>query len=184
MSASRKVDVRLGQTRALLRSALLDLLATRPFEDITIREIAAVAGIGYATFFRHFRDKTELFETITEELLEEMIAVTVPLLSSDSPSAAIALCEFVDNRRGLATALFTGGASAAVREGFIRRAVEWASGFEGRDAIRLPKNLAVLHSIGAIVGILTWWLNEEHPLPAADIGDIIHRLVLLPVYQY
>jgi len=59
-------DARAIRTRRALREALLGLIETRAFEQITIREIAARAGIGYATFFRHHAS--------TEALLDDLAA--------------------------------------------------------------------------------------------------------------
>ncbi|WP_410813504.1 TetR/AcrR family transcriptional regulator [Micromonospora sp. 067-2] len=51
-----------------LRAAALDLYTLQGFEQTTVAEIAAAAGVTERTFFRHFADKREvLFER--EELL-------------------------------------------------------------------------------------------------------------------
>ena len=40
------------------------LLAARRLEDITVADIVEAAGVGYATFFRHYADKQALWQTI------------------------------------------------------------------------------------------------------------------------
>ena len=44
------------RTRTALCGALLSLLEERQFEQVTVRDITARAGIGYAKFFRRYPD--------------------------------------------------------------------------------------------------------------------------------
>ena len=66
-------DARVVRTRESLRQSMLELLATRPFEQITIRELASDAGIGYTTFFRHHPTKESLLEEIAAEEIRQLI---------------------------------------------------------------------------------------------------------------
>jgi AcrR family transcriptional regulator len=47
-------DVRVRRNKAALREALLELLQNQPLEQISIRDIAAAAGVGYTTCYRHY----------------------------------------------------------------------------------------------------------------------------------
>lgn len=43
-----------------IADALLQLMEEKPIEKITAQEITDLAGVGRATFFRHFRSKDEI----------------------------------------------------------------------------------------------------------------------------
>ena len=60
-------DARQVRSRRALSGALLALLEDKPFDQLTIREISAKAGTGYATFFRHFPDKEALLGDVASE---------------------------------------------------------------------------------------------------------------------
>ena len=60
-------DARQVRSRSALAAALLELLEERPFDQLTIREITARAGTGYATFFRHYPDKEALLHDVAAE---------------------------------------------------------------------------------------------------------------------
>ena len=53
------------RTQEALHSAMLQLLEQKSYEQISVREIVATAGIGYNTFFRHHPSKDSLLEAIT-----------------------------------------------------------------------------------------------------------------------
>ncbi|MEW6404055.1 MAG: TetR/AcrR family transcriptional regulator [Chloroflexota bacterium] len=65
-----KVDRRIQRTRQSLRAALLELMETRSYDDISIEEITEHANVGRATFYLHYKDKEDL-------LLEEFSEITL-----------------------------------------------------------------------------------------------------------
>src|SRR5436190_24026647 len=68
-----------GQRRQLVREALLEtakeLFAERGYDNVTVAEIAARAGVSVKTLFQHFRSKEDL-------LLAELDAVHERLLTA------------------------------------------------------------------------------------------------------
>src|ERR1700679_1120953 len=57
-------DPRVTKTRAALAQAVLALASEKPFTDVTITEIAVRAGVGYASFFRHYKDQDALLAVV------------------------------------------------------------------------------------------------------------------------
>jgi AcrR family transcriptional regulator len=56
-----EADPRVRRTRKLLQDALVELLAEKSFEAITVQDIATRSTINRATFYAHFADKYDLF---------------------------------------------------------------------------------------------------------------------------
>ena len=103
-------EIRNTRTRPALAGALLSLLEEKSFDQVTVREITARAGIGYATFFRHYTDKDALLNELAEQQISQLIAMTLPLLYTvDSRASTRALCAYVWEHRKIWTALLTGG---------------------------------------------------------------------------
>jgi AcrR family transcriptional regulator len=59
--------------RGRLAGAALDLYADAGFEQTTVAEIAARAGLTERTFFRHFADKREVLFGRSEQLRNQMV---------------------------------------------------------------------------------------------------------------
>ncbi len=174
-------DARQVRSRNALSGALLALLEERPFDQLTIREISAKAGTGYATFFRHYPTKEALLSDVAAEEIADLLekAATI-LFAADSHKAALALCNYVDERRTLWYALLTGGAAGIVREEFIRQARDIASHVT-LHGDWLPAELGVLHGVGSTIDILSWWLGQEKDYSPVQIADILDRLVIGPL---
>jgi AcrR family transcriptional regulator len=168
------------RTRAALRRALLRLLELKHFDQITVRDIAAEAKIGYATFFRHHESKSELLEDVAEEQIGNLMALALPLLvAADTRGSCVALCRYVDEHRPIWSALLTGGAAGAMREEFLRQAMQLGS-VQVQRSSWLPVELGAIYGVGATVEILAWWLRQPRDFSVERIAEIIDRLVVTP----
>ena len=181
VSSSTGQDPRAVRSGVAMRQALLDLLERKPLEQITIREIAAEAGIGYATFFRHHPSKEALLRYVAADEIERLVAMALPALdAADSRASCLALCSYVEAHRALWSTLLTGGAAGTMREEFIgvsrRVAADWTKWHPW-----LPVDLGVIHTSSAIIGILAWWLRQSEPLAIEYIAEILDRLVIIPL---
>lgn len=68
-----RADRRKRETRERLLAAALRVFLERGFDDATTAEMAAAADVGAGTFYLHFRDKRDVYETIARHAAQEMI---------------------------------------------------------------------------------------------------------------
>lgn len=175
-------DARIVKTRAALAQAVIALAGEKDFGAVTVSEIAQRAGIGYATFFRHYPDKESLLADVADALMDELLALMTPaLLQEDTARASVTLCGFVDARRDICRALLAGGTAAMMREELVHRASKRALGLNLAQPEGLPGDLILVHAVTATLGLLAWWLEHGGGLDVPAMGSIIDRLVLRPV---
>lgn len=175
-------DARQVRTRAKLLAALLSLLDRQPFEAITVRAITSEAGVGYATFFRHYPDKEALLDDLAADEISELLTRVMPLFSAaDTRRACVALFESLGPRRKLWRALLTGGAAQALRTQFVEQARAIAAGFEPvpEDSF-CPVDLRVSFAASATLEIIAWWLAADEDFAVERIAEILDRLVITP----
>jgi AcrR family transcriptional regulator len=173
-------DARMVRTRAAMRKALLALLERKQFDQITVRDIAAEAKIGYATFFRHHESKWELLNDVAEEEISRLMAQGMPLLVADDiRGSALALCKYVREHRAIWSALLTGGAAGAMRQEFIRQAMQ-SGASQVQKSQWLPVELGAIIGVSATVEILAWWLRQPQDFSVERIAEIVDRLVIAP----
>ena len=182
---SRRPDPRKERTRSAITAALVDLLASQPFDQVLVRDIVARAGIGNATFFRHYRDKAQVLEEVAQDFFEQASGAMIPALEQrHSDLGARHLCRFVDEHRVVYTALLTGGASGHIRADFVEKTAEQAFAVADGLSHRLPGRLAIIYPLSAIVTILAWWLGEVPETPPDEVAELIARLVFRPMVEY
>jgi AcrR family transcriptional regulator len=179
-------DARQVRSRNALTAALLALLEEKSFDQLTIREITARAGTGYATFFRHYPTKEALLADVASAEIADLLARTIPILyETNSYKSTLALCAHVSEHALLWSALLNGGAAALVRDEFIRQARGLVDGAVSQNNW-LPSDLGVIHGTGSTFDILAWWLAQDGETPAPiqsseDVANILHRLVIAPL---
>jgi AcrR family transcriptional regulator len=174
------VDARILRSREALRRGLLALLEKKQFEQITIRDIAAQAKVGYATFFRHHPSKEDLLGEIAAEEIAQLMALTLPLLDArDTRVSCLALCNYVDQHRVLWSVLLAGGAAATLRAELIRLARQWAP--KVRTSRWIPVELGTVSGVAATIEILSWWLHRPAgEYSAEQVAEFLDRLVVAP----
>lgn len=102
--ARRNVD-------ALLRAAMAAF--TELGVDAPMREIAARAGVGVGTLYRHFPQRSDLIKAIIRQEVDACVEAGAALRAAHEPGEAVAswmrrLIDFVATKRGLGPALHSG----------------------------------------------------------------------------
>ena len=161
-----------------MHRALLELLAEQPFDTITGAQIAEQAGIGYATFFRHYADVRALLADTVAALTDDLARTMMPaLLSSDSKGAATALVEAVAARRPVFHSLLAGG-GGALRAELARQVIERVAILPDLSPSWLPRRLAMRVGVTSTIEVLDWWLREEPERDPAEVAALLDRLVI------
>jgi AcrR family transcriptional regulator len=173
-------DARQVRSRNALCGAMLELLQETSFDHITIREISARSGTGYATFFRHYPTKEALLGDIAAEQIATLMVMTASMMSGpDRYGAILDLCNYVDANRKVWAALLTGGAAGIVRKELLRQA--GALGDERQCPEWLPPDLARRIGVSSAIDVLVWWLEQEELYSPDQIAVILDRLVISPI---
>lgn len=164
--SSTSKDARALRSAEALREALLALLERLPFDQITVRDICAEAGVHYATFFRHHPTKESLLDDIATDQIQQLNRLSLAIRGGNDYQAGFrALGAYVDEHRALWSTLLNGGAGAAMRQEWVRQAKAVAS-VERPVASWLPSELATVCAATFIAETLAWWVAQ----PAGEYG--------------
>lgn len=78
-----KNNRRAQMTRLLLRTALVELMQEKPFNQITIKEICEQADLNRTTFYLHYADQFALLSDVENEVCQK----TLETLKNVKPAA-------------------------------------------------------------------------------------------------
>src|SRR6266702_2779906 len=177
-ATAASTDRRIQRSLGALRSALLELLVEKSFEQISIIELTARAGLSYTTFFRHFDSKEALLNDVAASLIEDLLSLSVPVVSrAGSLESCRALCFYVHEKRDLWRSLLIGGASDIVQAEFVRQARLWTPVSKWKHTW-LPVALSTLWSARGTIHILSWWLEQDCKASVDEMALILDRLIV------
>jgi AcrR family transcriptional regulator len=178
----RKSDRRILRTRDRLGDALVKLILEEPFETITVQDILDQAGISRSTFYSHYSDKNDLFVSDMDAFLEGMSTL---LSREQEVSERIApvreLFAHIAEGRKLYAALVEAGmlhvflelARGHLARGIEQRLIDLAA-FRRRPKQRSPAAHAFA---GALLSLLSWWINRNMPNSPGEMDDLYHGIV-------
>ena len=69
---SETTDRRIRKTKVSIRRALANLMSQKELGKITVKEIVDMADINRATFYTHYHDVFELYESIEDEAINDV----------------------------------------------------------------------------------------------------------------
>lgn len=161
MTSAKRADVARNQTKLLAAAAEVFVASG---VDAPVREVAARAGVGVGTVYRHFPTRADLVVAVFRHQVEEC-AEAGPRLLAESASPLVALTTWIDlfvdflvTKHGLASIPQAGGSGAAalhthfldrllpVAEELLTAAVaagEVRSGFGAYEVLRGVGNLCI-----------------------------------------
>ena len=183
-----RVDRRVRRTRELLRSALISLILEKGYERVTVRDIIDRADVGRSTFYAHFRDKDDLLLSGFDELREALRAAMALYereeheLPGEGLETTRALFEHVAAHRPLYQGLASSRAGALVLRRARAELVALTRGhFERVVAHRratptVPLEILAEHTVGALLAVLTWWLDSGSARSAQEMAATFERL--------
>jgi AcrR family transcriptional regulator len=176
-------DPRIRRTRQLLQGGLLQLLGSKPFDDISVQDIAEAATVNRATFYDHYTDKFALLEALIAGGFHRMLQERSVRYDGTCPSAAraivLAACDYLATVRAQAGCERRSNVEAledAAMIAAIRRVV--ADGMAKHTSV--PEARLAMQSAAAswaIYGAVKEWLNTPDRLPAETIVPEIVTMV-------
>lgn len=129
--------------------------------DVPVRAIAARAGVGTATLYRHFPLRSDLIAAVFRREIDDVTALAARLAATHPPVEALELwaqryTEFVATKHGLGAALHSGDpAYSGLREYFegnagpaLQRLLD-----EAADAGEIRPGVDAIELIGAIANL-------------------------------
>lgn len=92
-----KNDRRYAYTHNVIKDAMLELLQTNDFNQITVSSLSRQAQVGRATFYTHYDNLTD----VLEELIEDAIKATQRSTASNSLRGMQEMVEYLSTEQGM-----------------------------------------------------------------------------------
>ncbi len=201
----KKHDRRVGRTRKALKQALYELLEEKGYDQVTVEEITDRANLGRATFYLHYRDKEDLLLEDVIDLVDQMVEETtgMPWLRwrEDSggensmtmrPIPMVLVFQHVAENADYYRIILRGQGMytvgerlraiiiKAIKDVGLARSQEGSLACEPQDRLKgetqVPLDVIANYYAGSVMGLVTWWLENDTPYPAGQMAEYFQQL--------
>ncbi len=127
-NSQKPEDQRVRVTKTMFQEAFLRLLAQKPVQSITIKELCAAAGVNRGTFYLHYHDTYDLLQQVEDSMLEDLDALLDSgIITHKTSRAALvsfmaAIVRFFDKNRELCAVLLGDNGDKKFINNIIERA--------------------------------------------------------------
>lgn len=166
-----KIDRRITKTKSEIDKVFLELLQEKEFEEITVTELADRANIARKTFYLHYEDIYDLLYSMIEMHISELEKTSSSNREISNQEADFLWFKYIEDN----FLFFSKMLGSKRTEYFRKRLLNFLIDDTDQEMKPLIKNdkdreVAVQFFSYGILGLLEWWLNNEHPENAETIS--------------
>jgi len=193
-----KMDRRVQRTLQSLRTALLELIKEKNYDEISIEEITEHANVGRATFYLHYKDKEDLlmeeFSAIMNERAQVLseIPFAVWLQVSEAGSQKnkplqplLMVFEHIHEHSELYYLLLKSANSSRLIERIrivsTEAIVKFMETKMQTDPIpplfEIPIEFLAAFFSGALVSVVSWWIREDMRHSPEEVSNMFRSLI-------
>ena len=184
---AKKEDLRIRRTHKLLCDAMVSLLETRSFDEISVVDICEKAMVHRATFYKHFADKFDFMEYVVREKIREFYDKNAAEQMINEPKDAYSIIienvvSFVEKNRQLLK--ISSHSPSNNFYDYIQKIVfeEMSNLLEGArllgSSFSVPTDLLAQFLTGGFVSIVFWWLKNEDKYSRDEMITYIKNMLL------
>ncbi|MRN55432.1 TetR/AcrR family transcriptional regulator [Paenibacillus monticola] len=179
------MDRRIKKNQTAIMDALIQLMAEKDFEKITIHEIAECANVNRGTIYSHYLDKYDLLDKCIETQLKQLIESCLPVDDKGTYSSKASLLrtfELMEKNALFFRTLLTNKGVPSFRnhlQEMMKEGIREQIDENNLSLDDLRKEILVQFLSSATVGVIEWWFTHTMPCSAQEITEQLWALLQL-----
>ncbi len=185
------IDRRVQKTLQALHEALISLILEKGYDATTVKDIIQRANVGRSTFYAHYVDKEHLLQGGLDNLGKLLHAqqrnASKTAHATQYLAFSHAIFEHAQGYKAVYRAMLGKHAGIVVADrmrNVLRRLVgdDFAQRHAHDHLKEVPLQALIEFTVGAIMSILTWWVDAAEDYSADELEAIFRRLAM-PVFD-
>ncbi|ULO10280.1 TetR/AcrR family transcriptional regulator [Paenibacillus sp. 19GGS1-52] len=178
-----KVDRRILKTQEALKTAILELMTEKSFDDITIQDLSDRANVSRGTIYLHYMDKYDLLDKLIQTHIEELRVRCAAAADLDFVTGSVIWTEYFESNYAFFSTMLASKGAPFFRTRFLEFLIEEfqdeVDNAQGKNE-GLNKDLVVQFVASSYVGVVEWWFTNERPVThivlAEQLGGLLERI--------
>lgn len=178
---SEQPDRRTVRTQRQLKTMLIKLLHDKSIDKITVAELARASDIGRGTFYIHYKDVYDLYDSVMADTVNQLTGIFDNYYPRDgnhnfTPLAA-QIVKFIVAHQQLFEALTHYGENIQALKRINELVIYYILDAEHINKSNHKYVAAVGFASCGLIGIITSWVNSEAQTPADDLITVISKSI-------
>ncbi|WEV43928.1 TetR/AcrR family transcriptional regulator [Lactobacillus sp. ESL0684] len=182
---TKSEDKRIQKSKHAIKEAFWQLLETKDFSKISIKEILALAQVNRATFYKYFANKFALLESVEQDLISEFeqTANQAPQLFTkelDSAQLENYYHEFINyiyhNKQKFSVLLSSASAPAFISKLTTADQKIWQQKHL-TEYLAIPENYASAALTGLIINLIVEWVKTNFQKSPQEFSELLATII-------
>ncbi len=179
------IDRRVQKTRQALHASLMALIQQKGYDAITVKDIIGHAGVGRSTFYSHYLDKDHLLQGGLDDFGKLLLTKQKIRQATGQEPLGLAfsgaIFEHAHGYRTVYRAMLGKHAGAVIADRMRKLLAQLVSNdLAARrtpdQATDVPRLALIAFTVGAIMSLLTWWVDAEEEYSVNELDALFRRL--------
>ena len=177
-------DRRNLKTEKLIKDVFLNLLKTKDINKISVAEISRLADLGRGTFYLHYQDVYDLYESIEQEVITDLKNMFKTSFSTTNSSNSLklsnSLVTYIENSKELFKVLIRSNIGNTMNK--IKRSF-YDEVFDENSKIDPSRNKQYsltesIFVVSGIIGTLEKWIIDDFKISGENMAKMINTIIL------
>lgn len=187
---NNKIDLRIVKTKQRLYETLVNLLMEKSFEEIKVSDICEKSLINRSTFYAHYSDKYELFDSYIKDL-EKELRNNLNKNNQISNTKEYYLEELkillnqINDKKNIYSSIIINNKNSIIMDMFYDTMKEDITKQLNNKKISksIPSDIIVSFYLGAVFSVTTEWLRNNSTYSKEDIIANFEKLIPDDLYN-
>lgn len=177
-------DRRNEKTEKLIKNIFLEFLKTKDINKISVAEISRQANLGRGTFYLHYEDIYDLYESIENEIISDLKSIFVSSFpttdSNNSLKLSNLLVNYIEKNKDIFKTLMrsnTGNTMYKIKKNFYIDVFDENSKINPSfdNQYNLIESVFV---VSGIIGALEKWIIDDFKISKTNMAKMINTIIL------
>ncbi|GGH69236.1 TetR family transcriptional regulator [Paenibacillus silvae] len=159
-----------------LTQSLLQLMDSKPYRKISVKEITELSDLSRQTFYQLFKTKEEILEYHLDQLFQSYLQEIMNLEVRSTAELAKLYFIFFEQNEQFIRQLIENDLVLILHRKFIVY-LEDIHRVLQRNPSHMMNDYASAFISSGLIGILVHWFNEKHSLTIDQLASLISRLI-------
>ena len=176
-------DVRVIKSKKAIRDALFSILAAKPINKITIKEISETAGINRKTFYSHYSSIEDIITEMENELVVSIDSYLKNCIIAEYGLNPYYFIQFI-NAIYSSNPDFCESLVSVHNYHFLAEKIKKVFKKQLTDSMKLPEkdryimDFKIEFYLSGVSSVYIDWIKQGKPCPFEELSAIINNLVL------